>query len=575
MRQEEKTAIQTMPATMDHSRTAQLLSGLILVLIFGDGFCFAPRRCSCDNILLPRLYPSLQLHLTKADDFTFDRMKNLDSRLETIEDVAPDFLLDYWEPNLKSFSIKPGTATRLSITSTCYSINAILESGLHRFDNKFDVGDMLKSLLYSEWREDDIYQVSLILLMSLRADDPSKSFLSGLDYQSSEKFCQLLPLVLKARPKRRFGTYQKLSGYILYLCCSVFSHLHDNTHRDSNGNLLVGGLPSPIVPDGAASEISLALSRSAESSFNELCRQLAYREAGDRASFDVIQMIYSMLTYLKATTSLQGTAGRELIPGMGPAIGTESVQLNKKLIESALAAFFGEQEESGLWDRGQPIYKSFRRQGRNIGNAYVYAVDPLASLLEILPAEDFRPYLPELEKTLKWIETQQSVEVNPDYCDPETGQCYGKSLRGWASPHLPPGSGPQAWSTAQTVCCVLNMRKTIRQLMHNDVLEEFNGISISKKGPTSDGWDRLLDSDLGSPANECRTIKCVLEQRVLVPFKDSVSNPSIGAAYSTILFGSPGTAKTTVTEAVAEKMGWDFVVIDTAAFLEGKKNRLR
>lgn len=30
---------------------------------------------------------------------------------------------------------------------------------------------------------------------------------------------------------------------------------------------------------------------------------------------------------------------------------------------------------------------------------------------------------------------------------------------------------------------------------------------------------------------------------------------------------SPGTAKTTITEALAEKMGWDFVVIDTAAFL--------
>ncbi|EED87129.1 predicted protein, partial [Thalassiosira pseudonana CCMP1335] len=34
-----------------------------------------------------------------------------------------------------------------------------------------------------------------------------------------------------------------------------------------------------------------------------------------------------------------------------------------------------------------------------------------------------------------------------------------------------------------------------------------------------------------------------------------------------ILFGPPGTAKSTVCEALAERMGWDFVVIDTASFL--------
>ena len=79
-----------------------------------------------------------------------------------------------------------------------------------------------------------------------------------------------------------------------------------------------------------------------------------------------------------------------------------------------------------------------------------------------------------------------------------------------------------------------------------------------------------------------KTIKSVLEERVCIPFvgdhddtakaqstSSAVQNPTTyaGAAYSTILFGPPGTAKTTICESLAERMGWDFVVIDTTAFL--------
>ena len=120
------------------------------------------------------------------------------------------------------------------------------------------------------------------------------------------------------------------------------------------------------------------------------------------------------------------------------------------------------------------------------------------------------------------------------------------------------------------------MRQAIRELLHNDVLEEFNGVAISKQGTKrADDWDELLDADLGSPAanvkgsevETCRTIKDVLEQRIIKPFATSIENPSYGAAYSAILFGPPGGAKTSLTEALAKKLGYDYVCIDTADFL--------
>lgn len=554
--------------------------------------------------------------------FSFDDLSKLDERLAALEGEAANggstagssssggggsggFLMDYYDPTLVSFSISPAAAaTNFSITSTAYAVRALLE---YNDDDKspgstwpFTKTEMINAVLHSNWREHDLYQVSLILLAVFRLDPSLESIQDG---SSKERLAMLISLALSARPQRRRGERQPFSAYIQYLCAGVYADLMRLQRNGGGGDGTV--LDGLLLPGSAETKTSkrqvivLAVARSAELAQVELCRQLAYRAAGDRALFDVIKLVYSLLTYLKATDALQGTtttslagddnSGREMVEldvtyddvveqqyGLIPPVSDERQELrvNPRLVNAAIQAFFEEQDDDGLWDRGQPIYKSFRRQGRNIGNAYVFGVDALGSLLELMPPETFRPYLANLELTLQWMEQNQKVEVVPDYCDPLTGKCYGKVLRGWASSHLlsapPPGNGPKAWSTAQSITCLARMRRVVRALLHRDVLDEFRGRSLSKKGPSDVAWDRLLDSDLGSPLMEdgCLTIKCVLESRIVEPFAKSVSTPSVGAAYSTILFGSPGTAKTTITEAVAEKLGWDFLVIDTAVFLE-------
>lgn len=41
--------------------------------------------------------------------YGFEEIQSLDSRLETLEQDAPDVLGCFYEPHLKSFSIKPGS----------------------------------------------------------------------------------------------------------------------------------------------------------------------------------------------------------------------------------------------------------------------------------------------------------------------------------------------------------------------------------------------------------------------------------------------------------------------------------
>ena len=62
------------------------------------------------------------------------------------------------------------------------------------------------------------------------------------------------------------------------------------------------------------------------------------------------------------------------------------------------------------------------------------------------------------------------------------------------------------------------------------------------------------------------SLKDILRSRIIEPRTQSGSlSPT---AYSAVLFGPPGTAKTTTAESVAAALGYGFVVIDTAVFLE-------
>jgi SpoVK/Ycf46/Vps4 family AAA+-type ATPase len=63
------------------------------------------------------------------------------------------------------------------------------------------------------------------------------------------------------------------------------------------------------------------------------------------------------------------------------------------------------------------------------------------------------------------------------------------------------------------------------------------------------------------------SLKDILRARIIEPRTQSGS-PGAPTAYSAVLFGPPGTAKTTTAESVAAALGYGFVVIDTAVFLE-------
>ena len=335
--------------------------------------------------------------------------QELDQRLEALERTLPSSLLGFYEPVLKSFAVRPGSE-RFSVTSTLFALDCfqydafssitdvnmdISSKGLGsnniqmNMSNKVKLREVLDATLDSNWSEEDLFQVPLLVHTVLALDEKRVLF-RDMDDGRKERVRILMESLLGARPKRRNGHTQPLSDYLMFLCAQAMATMHDSTKTFDDDDISnagtnaegvrVGGLPLDALPPDFSSQLTLGVVRSAETSFNELCRQLAYRNAGDGNNFDVMRLGYSLLTYVVTTNTLAGTAGMELVKGEGPI---ETVgPANSFLIKQGLMAFFEEQNDDGLWDKGQPIFKSFRRTGRNVGNAFVFATDTVASLLK-------------------------------------------------------------------------------------------------------------------------------------------------------------------------------------------------
>jgi len=105
-------------------------------------------------------------------------------------------------------------------------------------------------------------------------------------------------------------------------------------------------------------------------------------------------------------------------------------------------------------------------------------------------------------------------------------------------------------------------RDLVKKLLNNSVLSTLSSVypmpPLLPLDKRSEKFDSLLDSDLG-----VTTLKPLLLKKLIEPHLAG----SVNAPRSVILHGPPGTAKTTVVEAVANYLGYNLLTITTSTFL--------
>jgi hypothetical protein len=309
-----------------------------------------------------------------------------------------------------------------------------------------------------------------------------------------------------------------------------------------------------------------------ENEFNKLKEKLK------TTSFDIERLNEEMLLWAERT------AGYQIALHEADSVKLDSDQLTWSLtilmkfgrdfqadlaqqdfMRHALKCIFQHQTHAGIWRTGAPLFHY-----KKSGNAYCHVFETFATLLKnvltdrkegLFLRQALRPYMRQLLRLWEYaIATKIPL--------PQDNKIFG-----WSSGHRADSTHPESWVTAS----VYSFSQCLRRLMGIWAREE---AAISLKVHTSHGYDegavRALLERGDTWAKKGKGASTQLMTLFVNPARFFCSNNALepddqpvddDQARGAILFGPPGTSKTTLSRSVADAIGWDYVELHASHFV--------
>jgi hypothetical protein len=238
----------------------------------------------------------------------------------------------------------------------------------------------------------------------------------------------------------------------------------------------------------------------------------------------------------------------------------------------AIRDLFDLQESSGIWAKYFPLFH-YPDAGAN----YCFSFEMLEAILHEFATEQDgtdaasffsdEKILSGFEKAVTWCERNRfefATEHGPYYGWNSGGQIETLSRR-----------MPESWATGVVHMFLERLRRSLSRAIQYRVLELY-GVTEFRVEKDISGWSKLIDSPTALAG---MTVKSLLREHILVkPFdlsEDSLESKvaetpehePLPGKRSALLFGPPGTSKTSLAKAIAKLVGWPFVEINPAHFL--------
>jgi hypothetical protein len=328
-------------------------------------------------------------------------------------------------------------------------------------------------------------------------------------------------------------------------------------YRDRGGAVTGIAVPAPDI--GTRVRLAWAWCRSVLALQTALCRSSS-------PVFDGDQLGWALATRIRWSPRRI----TEVVPASGGSLEPPAGE-ERDLIRAGLSAFFSVQSDDGRWPRFAPLFHYPAS-----GNAHCYFFETLSEILRpaLLP-EAFelrlllRPHLRSLAKAWQFAQ--------------ETAMPLPSGGKGWCSGHHPQRTQPEGWATAAVYTFLQNLRKLVAIEADYVAREELNSrrsrgrrqglIDLRGRGDTwrenssEPNVGEMLGTMFVHPVMALLPVRAHLDPDVEILAKRQVDGVEADWARSAILFGPPGTSKTTLARAVADAIGWDLVEIHASAFL--------